>query len=112
MNRRGFTLLEVLISIAILSITMLGIYRMSYVSVSTSSYAKEKAYVDEACYQRVLEKLNFPKYDFKDDVTTSDGIKIKFTNTQQHSIYSGVQEIKQTAETDNAKSAYYYYEEE
>lgn len=111
MNSRGFTLLEVLIAIAVLSITMLGIYRMSFVSVSTSNYAKSRAYVDEQCYLRVLEKLNFPNYDFKDEIT-NDGIKINFTNTKKDSIYSGVQEVKQTAETSDAKAVYYYYEQD
>lgn len=109
---KGFTLLEVLIAVALLSISMLGIYRLSFASVSTSEYAKRKAYVNETAYQRILEQMNYKGRDFRDKKTLPDGTEIKFTSEQTRAVYEGVYEIKFTAEVKDVKSVYYYYEKQ
>jgi len=109
---RGFTLLEVLIALAILSISMLGIYRLAYMSADTAEYSQRKAYITEAGYQRVLELMNYPGKNFKDTKKTPEGTEIKFTTETGAAIYSGVEEVKLTCEAKDAKAVYYYYEKQ
>lgn len=109
---KGFTLLEVLIAIALLSISMLGIYRLSFVSLDTTDYALRKAYVNEAAYQRILEQMNYPGKNFRDKKRLPDGTEIKFTTDTVRAIYEDVNEIKLTAEVKDVKTVYYYYEKQ
>ncbi len=107
---RGFTLLEVLIALVILSIGMLGVYRLAYVSADTASYSEQKAFVTEACYQRVMELMNYPGKNFKDKKRLPDGTEIKFSTETGAALYSEVNEMKLTCESNDIRAVYYYYE--
>lgn len=109
---RGFTLLEVLIAIALLSISMLGIYRLSFASLDTTDYAQRKAFVNETAYQRILEQMNYPGKNFRDKKTLPDGTEIKFSTENVREVYEGISEIKLTAEVKDVKTVYYYYEKQ
>jgi len=110
--KKGFTLLEVLISLTVLSISMLGIYRLSAISVDTSDYAIKKAIVVESGYQRVLEVLNYPGKVFKDTGENALGYEVKYSSEEQPTLFPGVDEITLTAEYEGATSTYVYYEKE
>lgn len=110
--RKGFTLLEVLIAIAVLSISMLGVYRLSAMSVDTSEYAARKAMVVEAGYQRVLEVINYPGKVFKDRGRNALGDKINYSTESEPTMFPGVNEISLKAEFEGVASTYVYYEKE
>lgn len=110
--KRGFTLLEVLIALTVLSISMLGIYRLSAMSVDTSDYAIRKAIVVESGYQRVLEVLNYPGKVFKDKGENALGYEVEYSSDELPTMFPGVKEISLTAEYDGAESTYVYYEKE
>jgi prepilin-type N-terminal cleavage/methylation domain-containing protein len=107
---KGFTLLEVLIALAVLSISMLGVYRLSAMSVETSQYAMNKALVAEAGYQRVLEILNYPGKVFRDNGKNPLGDRIYYSSQSDATILPGVDEISLTAEYNGVKTVYVYYE--
>ncbi|MGD9807250.1 MAG: prepilin-type N-terminal cleavage/methylation domain-containing protein [Deferribacterales bacterium] len=110
--KKGFTLLEVLIAMAVLSISMLGIYRLSAMSVEMSDYAKEKTLVTEAGYQRVLEVLNYPGKVFKDKGRNVMGISVNYTSDTESTIFPGVNEITLTTEHEGVSTVYVYYEQQ
>ena len=58
--KKGFTLLEVMIALAVLSISMLGIYSLQNMSLKTLISAKEKMFVIERGYDRISRQINFP----------------------------------------------------
>jgi len=109
---KGFTLLEVLIAITVLSLSMLGIYRLSAMSVDTSAYAKKKAVVVESGYQRVLEIINYPGKVFRDDRPNEMGIIVRYASESSPTLFPGVDEITLTADYDGVTSTYVYYEKE
>lgn len=109
---KGFTLLEVLIAITVLSLSMLGVYRISSMSVETSEYAVSKALVTEAGYQRILETMNYPDKVFTDSELNYDDIRINFTEESQPTLFTGVDEISLTAEYEGVASTYVYYSSE
>jgi len=110
--KKGFTLLEVMIAMVVLSISMLGIYRLSAMSVDTSEYAIQKTIVVEAGYQRVLEILNYPGKVFKDKGRNALGDKINYTSESNPTMFPSVDEISLTAELNGVASTYVYYEKE
>ena len=108
--RKGFTLLEVLIALSVLSISMLGIYRLSAMSVDTADYAAKKAVVVESGYQRVLEILNYPGKVFKSTGENALGYEVKYSTEELPTILPGVDEISLKAEYEGVESTYIYYE--
>jgi len=108
---RGFTLLEVLIALAVLSISMLGVYRLSAVSIDVSDYAVRKADAVEIGYQRVLEQINYPGKLFKDK-TTIDGKEIEYNLKSEPTPFPGVDKKTLTTTANGAESVYIYYEAE
>ncbi|PLX67644.1 MAG: hypothetical protein C0602_09825 [Denitrovibrio sp.] len=108
--KKGFTLLEVLIALAVLSISMLGVYRLSAISVDTSAYALQKTIVVESGYQRVLEIINYPGKVFKENGKNALGYEVNYKSSQQPTLFPGVEEITLTAEYDGVESSYVYYE--
>lgn len=109
---KGFTLLEVLIAIAVLSISLLGVYRLSAMSVETSEYAQKKAIVVEAGYQRVLEIINYPGKVFKNRGKNALGYEINFKSKTDPTLFPGVDQVSLTAQYKGAESTYVYYEKE
>lgn len=56
---KGFTLLEILIALAILSISMLALYNLMNFSLDLFSYSKNRREVVSTGYEAVLKQLNF-----------------------------------------------------
>jgi len=110
--KKGFTLLEVLIALAVLTVSMLGIYRLSSMSIETAGYAVSKSMVTEAGYQRVLELINYPGKIFKDKSKNAEGLLINYKTESKPTILPGVDEISITAEYEGVASTYIYYEKE
>lgn len=108
--KKGFTLLEVLIALTVLSLSMLGVYRLSSISVETSAYALQKTIVVESGYQRVLEIMNYPGKMFKDSGENALGYDVKYSSSSQPTLFPGVEEISLTADYEGVKSTYVYYE--
>jgi len=110
--KRGFTLLEVLIAMAVLSISMLAIYRLSAMSVEMSDYSKQRALVVEAGYQRVLEVLNYPGKVFRDKGRNVMGIKVNYSTESTPTMFPNVDEISLKTEYEGVSTTYVYYEQE
>lgn len=112
--RKGFTLLEVLIAMAVLSISMLGIYRLSAMSVDMSDYAHKRSMVVEVGYQRVLEFINYPGRSFRENDNGQNvlRLKMKYTKEEEPTLFPGVTEITFTSEHEGVSSSYVYYEQE
>ncbi|PLX68507.1 MAG: hypothetical protein C0603_04965 [Denitrovibrio sp.] len=110
--RKGFTLLEVLIAMVVLSVSMLGVYRLSAMSVETSEYAVQKTMIVEAGYQRVLEIINYPGKVFKDRGRNALGVKVNYSSESLPTLFPGVDEVSLTAEYDGVATTYVYYEKE
>lgn len=107
---RGFTLLEVLIALTVLSISMLGVYRLSSMSIDISDYSIRRADAVETGYLRVLEKMNYPTKLFKDKEVREDKTEILFKEESEPAFFPDVDEVTITTTIDGATSVYIYYE--
>ncbi len=108
-SQKGFTLLEVMIALAILSISMLGIYSLQNMSLKTLISAKEKMFIIERGYDRISRQINFPNRAYE-EVEDYDGILIYYSFLKESSGVPMVQKITMTVSTNNATTKFVYYE--
>jgi len=60
LNKKGFTLLEVLIALSITAISLMGIYRLTEFSLSTLSSSKNRYNLINRAYEYLLIKNKYP----------------------------------------------------
>ncbi len=109
-NKGGFTLLEVLIALAVLSISMLGVYSLLKMSLDTNIYARDKYFVIERGYDRISRQLNYPSKIYEDR-EEYDGVEVKYTFEREATEIPTVQEVRMTVATDKAQVVFVYYEQ-
>ncbi len=108
--KQGFTLLEVLIALAVLSTSMLGVYSLLKMSIDTNIYARDKYFVIERGYDRISRQIAYPSkiYEAKE---TYDGIDVTYTFERKSTPIPTVQEVRMTVATDKAEVVFVYYEQ-
>ena len=107
--KKGFTLLEVMIALAVLSISMLGIYSLQNMSLKTLISAKEKMFVIERGYDRISRQINFPNKAYE-EVEDYNGTLVYYSFLKESSGVPMVQKITMTISTSNASTTFVYYE--
>lgn len=107
--KKGFTLLEVMIALAVLSISMLGIYSLQNMSLKTLISAKEKMFVIERGYDRISRQINFPNKAYE-EVEDYNGTLVYYSFLKESSGVPMVQKITMTVSTNNASTKFVYYE--
>lgn len=107
--KKGFTLLEVMIALAVLSISMLGIYSLQNMSLKTLISAKEKMFVIERGYDRISRQINFPNKAYE-EVEDYNGTLVYYSFLKESSGVPMVQKITMTVSTANASTKFVYYE--
>ncbi len=108
-NEKGFTLLEVLIALAVLSIGMLGIYSLQSMSFNTLVASKEKMFVIERGYDRISRQINFPNKAYE-ETEDYDGKIVTYKFEKTDSGVFGVQKVTLIVTTDSATASFVYYE--
>lgn len=107
--KKGFTLLEVMIALAVLSISMLGIYSLQNMSLKTLISAKDKMFVIERGYDRISRQINFPNKAYE-EVEEYNGKLVHYSFLKESSGVPMVQKITMTVSTDTASTKFVYYE--
>lgn len=108
-NKAGFTLIEVLIALAVLSISMLGVYSLLNMSTDTLIAAQDKMFVIERGYDRISKQINYPSkaYEEKEEY---NGVLVNYSITKDSVGIPGVQQVTLTVSTDKAQTSFIYYE--
>ena len=109
-KEKGFTLLEVLIALAVLSISMLGVYSLLNMSLDTVSYAKDKMFVIERGYDRISRQINYPNKAFEEK-EEYDGVIVTYQFKKEATGLPMVEKIIMTVSTDRAETYFVYYEQ-
>ncbi len=109
-TKKGFTLLEVLITLAVLSISMLGVYSLLNLSLDTTIYSKDKLFVIERGYDRLSMMMNYPSKVYSDK-EEYEGIEVRYEFEYSSTPIPGVQEVRMTVAIDGAEASFVYYEE-
>ena len=107
--KSGFTLIEVLIALTVLSISMLGIYSILNMSSRTLIAAKDKIFVIEKGYDRIARQINFPSKNFE-NVEDYDGKIVTYTFKKESIGIPMVQQVTMTVSSDTASTKFIYYE--
>lgn len=106
---KGFTLIEVLIALTVLSISMLGVYSILNMSSRTLISAKERMFVIEKGYDRIARMINFPNKNFE-NVEDFNGKLITYTFKKESIGIPMVQQVTMTVSSDTATTKFIYYE--
>jgi prepilin-type N-terminal cleavage/methylation domain-containing protein len=107
--KKGFTLLELLIAMVVLSISMMGLFTLLRQSIDMNDYAKRKLDLTSKAYERVFLSLIYPTKVFDDTVTDNSTIytyKLEKNDTG----FSGIKECELTLDDGDAEVNLYYYE--
>ena len=109
MNGKGFTLVEVLVALSILAISMTGIYGILSQSLFTTQNSKNKLYVIDKGYERILKHTHYPRIALGS--TESDDIdETEYEYLRQNTLIPGVSEVTLIVKTKNAVINYVYFE--
>lgn len=107
-GKKGFTLLEVLIALSVLSISMLGVYSLIQISMDTSIYASDKLFVIERGYDRLSRQIIYPTKAFE-DTEVYDNITVKYSFEKTSTPIPSIEEVRMKVSTDKAETEFIYY---
>ena len=106
----GFTLLEVLIAMAVLAISMLSVYSLLNASIDMVSYGKSKLTVIDKGYERVLIHTYYPRISRQDNITENGTTTLyKYTSEAVPSL-PNVSRVKLRVSNDSSVVTYEYFE--
>ncbi len=106
--KKGFTLLETLIALSLLTISLLGIYKLTDNAIFILSHSDSKSLSLQKAYERFLIKTNFPDKILPEVITDSDGV-CRFEEIKVPTILPQLTEVrlKATVNEDFAELIYY-----
>lgn len=107
-KNKGFTLLEILVALAILSISMLALYNLLNFSLDLHSYSQNRTELVGKGYEIVLKRLNF---DENINSMKNEYDNITITLEQQITLLPEIQENYLTVENDESRVTYRYFNE-
>lgn len=105
MNKKGFTLLEVLIALTITAISVMGIYNLLNISINTLNYAKNKLGIVNKAYEYFLIDNNEPNSYYLSRLSENLEIKDEITAN----IYNILDEHTLTISSSEDKIAIIYF---
>ena len=109
MNRKGFTLVEVLVALTILGISMMGIYGILHQSLFITQNSKNKLYIIDKGYERIPKHTHYPRIALGS--TESDDIdETEYEYIKQNTLLPGVSEVTLVVKSKSAIISYVYFE--
>ncbi|WP_022852198.1 prepilin-type N-terminal cleavage/methylation domain-containing protein [Limisalsivibrio acetivorans] len=106
--KKGFTLLEILIALALLSLGMMGIYTLIRQSLEFNSYSQEKIRLLGRGYERVILLLNDTSG--LEEKVTFDNITYTFDIDKSPTMLQNIEECVLTVEDGTSSATLVYYE--
>jgi len=107
-TKKAFTLIEVLVSLVVLSISLTSVYSLLQTSINTTGFAKDKVFVIEKGYNRVIRQINYPTKVFSDTETYGE-ITVNYDFERKTTPVPSLTEIHMTVSTDKASTLFIYY---
>ena len=95
-----------LIALAVLSISMLGVFTLVNQSIDIEDYADKKKFLIQQGYERVLKKLNYPEKTFR-KAEQVKGRSVKYEELKNKTILPDIDEIRIEI-TSGGLNSYYY----
>jgi prepilin-type N-terminal cleavage/methylation domain-containing protein len=108
MTKKGFTLLELLIAMVVLSISMMGVFTLVRQSLDMTSYAKSKLDLVNRSYERII--LTLAEKRVLEDVITDNGTVYKYNVKKSDMGLVGVKECELTVSDGTNEMTFFYYE--
>jgi len=107
-KNKGFTLLEILVALAILSISMLALYNLLNFSLDLHIYSENRIELVNRGYESVLRQLNFDE-DINTIKNEYDNLTFEYEINQ--TLFPDIQEIVISLENDESNITYRFFNE-
>jgi type II secretion system protein I len=108
--KNGFTLLEVLIALSIFAMSMLGIYSLVNHSANMLNYGRDKLYISDKAYERVMLSIFYPAVSYAAVEDTENYGTISYDSVKNPTLLPGVRSVILTAKSDSASVTFEYFE--
>jgi prepilin-type N-terminal cleavage/methylation domain-containing protein len=105
---KGFTLLEILVALAILSISMLALYNLLNFSLDLHIYSKNRVELVNRGYESVIRQLNF---DENINTIKNEYDNITFDLEINSTIIPDIQEYRLLLENEESSITYRFFNE-
>ncbi len=109
MNRKGFTLVEVLVALTILAVSMMGIYGILNQALFATQNSKNKLYLIDKGYERILKHNFYPRIALS-PTESDNGTETEYEYIRQNTLLPGVTEVTLVVKSKNAVINYVYFE--
>ncbi|MGE4496875.1 MAG: prepilin-type N-terminal cleavage/methylation domain-containing protein [Deferribacterales bacterium] len=106
--KKGFTLLELLIAMVVLSIGMMGIFTLVRQSLDMNDYAKKKLNLLGRGYERIILTLSEKRT--LEDIINDNGTVYTYKLEKQDTGLQGIKECELKVSDGKAEMALFYYE--
>jgi prepilin-type N-terminal cleavage/methylation domain-containing protein len=107
---RAFTLIEVLVALAVLAISMLGVYSIVNQSIFISIYGKEKEFIADKAFERVALSLHYPRSSPESSEELEGKGTITYDTVRNPTLLPGVTSVILTVKSSDAAISYEYFE--
>ena len=107
MNRKAFTLLEVLIALTLLAISFTGIYFLLNQSIDIERYSKDKINVIFKGYEEIIKYI-----DYNLPIENDEAEKVEYELEKKPTIYPNLFQLNLKVKYGNAVQTYIFYETE
>lgn len=108
MSKKGFTLLELLMAMVVLSIAMMGIFTLVRQSLDMTDYAKSKLNLLNRSYERVILTLSEKRT--LEDVITDNGTTYRYNLKKTDLGLVGIKECELKVSDGTTEMTFFYYE--
>jgi prepilin-type N-terminal cleavage/methylation domain-containing protein len=107
---KGFTLIEVLVALAVLAVSMLGVYSLVNQSIFISTYGKEKEFVADRAFERVALALHYPRSSPESSEDLEGKGTVTYDTVRNPTLLPGVTSVILTVKSSDAAISYEYFE--
>lgn len=109
-SKKGFTLLEVLIALSLLSISMLGIFTLVHQSLNTNMNAEKRLLLIQKGYERVLLETYYSDLVTSDTETVDNKTVLKYLVNRTPTLIPGITESTLDVENEGTNVRFFFYE--
>ena len=98
-----------MIALTVLAFVMLGIYSVLERAITITSYSRDRHYVMNKGYERILRHIHYPRIALRES-ELDNNTTTNFVYNRKPTIIPGVKEVELRVNTDKARISYEYFE--